>query len=234
MDFNLGCSGYIYGLSLAKGLIETGQCQCLLLLTADTYSKFLHPLDKSVRTLFGDGGSATLIQARERTQADEPAGIGPFILGTDGRGAGNLMVEAGGLRKRQQKGEVVLDVHGNPKAEGFLYMNGGEIFTFTLDRVPGTVTELLAKAGYRLDEIDLFVFHQANKYILDFLRKACRIPSAKFYVSMRQVGNTVSSTIPIALKNAADEGVLRPGALVMLVGFGVGYSWGATLVRWQA
>ena len=234
LDFNLGCSGYIYGLSLAKGLIETAQCKNLLFITAETYSKFLHAQDKSVRTVFGDGASATLIQARLALEPNTPALLGPFVMGTDGRGARNLIVEAGASRKREASKQICLDENGNPKTDGFLYMNGGEIFAFTLDRVPRIVTELLEKAGLRVEEVDLFVFHQANKYMLDFLRKACRLPENKFYVCMRLFGNTVSSTIPIALKNAADEGVLRPGNLVMLVGFGVGYSWGATLVRWQA
>jgi len=233
LDINLGCSGYIYGLSLAKGLVETGQSRHLLLITADTYSKFIHPQDKSVRTLFGDGATATLVQGGAETDPAEPGAIGPFVLGTDGSGAANLIVEAGALRKRVPSGEVVWDANGNPRSDGCLYMNGGEIFTFTLDRVPRVIDELLAKANLGLSDIDLFVFHQANKYMLDVLRKTCRIPQSKFYVCMRDFGNTVSSTIPIALSNAVSSGALKPGARVMLVGFGVGYSWGAALIRWR-
>jgi 3-oxoacyl-[acyl-carrier-protein] synthase III len=232
LDINLGCSGYIYGLSLAKGLVETAQSRNLLLITADTYSKFLHPQDKSVRTLFGDGAAATLIQREAQPSPAQPCAIGPFVLGTDGRGAGNLIVEAGGLRRRTPSNHVVWDANGNPRSDGCLCMNGGEIFTFTLDCVPRTVNELLTKAGLGLEDIDLFVFHQANKYMLDVLRKTCRIPENKFYVCLRHFGNTVSSTIPIALKTAVSSGVIHPGARVMLVGFGVGYSWGATLIRW--
>jgi 3-oxoacyl-[acyl-carrier-protein] synthase-3 len=234
LDINLGCSGYIYGISLAKGLVETGQSSNLLLITADTYSKFLHPQDRSVRTLFGDGAAATLIQGSVESSPTQPCAIGPFVLGTDGTGAGNLIVEAGALRKRSPSPQVVWDANGNPRSDGCLYMNGGEIFTFTLDRVPRVIEELLAKAELGLPDIDLFVFHQANQYMLDVLRKTCRIPQSKFYVCMRDFGNTVSSTIPIALKNAASSGVLQPGARVMLVGFGVGYSWGATLIRWAS
>jgi len=113
-------------------------------------------------------------------------------------------------------------------------MNGGEILAFTLDRVPATVSALLEKSGLRLEDVDLFVFHQANRYVLNVLRKACRIPEEKFYVCLRDFGNTVSSTIPIALKRAETEGVIRPGSRLMLVGFGVGYSWGGTLVRWHS
>ena len=230
LDFNLGCSGYIYGLSLAKGLVETGQSKNLLLITADTYSKFIHPEDKSVRTLFGDGAAATLIQAAD---LDRPA-IGPFVLGTDGRGAKNLIVEAGALRKRESSKQTVIDEKGNPRSDGCLFMDGGEIFNFTLEVVPSTIKKLLARAQCSMDDVDLFVFHQANHYILDFLRKKCHIPADKFYMCMRNFGNTVSSTIPIAMKHAADDGALKDGATVMLVGFGVGYSWGATLVRLNA
>jgi 3-oxoacyl-[acyl-carrier-protein] synthase-3 len=111
-------------------------------------------------------------------------------------------------------------------------MNGPEIFAFTLRVVPKVVHELLARAGKGLGDIDLFVFHQANQYMLEHLRKKLKIPAEKFFLGMRHCGNTVSCTIPIALKQAAQEGRIQPGHLVMLVGFGVGYSWGATLIRW--
>jgi 3-oxoacyl-[acyl-carrier-protein] synthase III len=228
LDFNLGCSGYIYGLSLAKGLVETDQAKNVLLITADTYSKMLHAQDKSVRTVFGDGAAATLIQITPGNLS----GIGPFVMGTDGRGAGNLIVEAGAFRKRQATRAPGVDENGNPRAESCLYMNGGEIFTFTLEIVPKVVNDLLSKAGLSMADVDLFVFHQANKYMLDFLQKKCGIPESKFFICMREFGNTVSSTIPIALKHATKEGKLQRGTRVMLVGFGVGYSWGATLVRW--
>ena len=159
LDFNLGCSGYIYGLSLAKGLIETDQARNVLLITADTYSKMMHPQDKSVRTLFGDGATATLVQASACPQV----AIGPFVLGTDGRGARNLIVEAGAFRKRQATNQPVFDENGNPQCDSCLYMNGGEIFTFTLETVPKAVNDLLTKAGLRMAGIDLFVFHQANQ-----------------------------------------------------------------------
>ena len=229
LDFNLGCSGYIYGLSLAKGLIETDQARNILLVTADTYSKLLHPQDKSVRTLFGDGAAVTLVQA---TDLPQPA-IGPFVMGTDGSGAKNLIVAAGAFRKREATNQPVFDENGNPQCDSCLHMNGGEIFTFTLETVPKVVNDLLAKAKLHMAEVDLFVFHQANKYMLDFLQTKCGIPESKFFVCLRNFGNTVSSTIPIALKHAANAGVLQTGNRVMLVGFGVGYSWGATLVRWQ-
>jgi 3-oxoacyl-[acyl-carrier-protein] synthase-3 len=111
-------------------------------------------------------------------------------------------------------------------------MNGPEIFAFTLRAVPQVVRELLARTGKSPDNIDLFVFHQANQYMLEHLRKKLRIPAERFFVGMHHCGNTVSCTIPIALKQAAEQGRIQPGHLLMLVGFGVGYSWGATLIRW--
>ena len=151
LDFNLGCSGYIYGLSLAKGLIETGQAKKVLLITAETYSKFIASNDRSVRTLFGDAAAATLIESTEKQKEI----IGPFVFGTDGRGGKNLQVAGSGVRGSQESPD-----------KNFLYMNGPEIFNFTIDAVPAAIKMLLKKANLPLDQIDLFIFHQANRYML--------------------------------------------------------------------
>ena len=228
LDFNLGCSGYLYGLGLAKALIESRQARTILLLTADTYSKLINPADKSVRTLFGDGATATLI-----TAAEEETLIGPFVYGTDGSGAENLIVPAGGMRRPLvPNAELIPDDSGNARTVNDLYMNGSEIFNFTLDMVPAAVSQLLAKAGIGEEAVDVYVFHQANRFMLEHLRRKLRIPAEKFVFAMEDIGNTVSSSIPMALREACKTGQLQPGALVMLVGFGVGYSWGATLIRW--
>ena len=233
LDFNLGCSGYIYGLGLAKGLVETRQARNILLITAETYSKHIHPGDKSVRTLFGDAATATLIQCKETTGKKHTL-IGPFVYGTDGAGGENLIVRTGGFRcpRNNEPATVAEDKNGNLCSEDNLYMNGSEIFTFTLRAVPATVRELLVTSGKSMIDIDLFVFHQANRFMLEHLRDKLKIPAEKFYMSFMNYGNTVSSTIPIALKDAQLEGKVKQGDLVMLVGFGVGYSWGATLVQW--
>ena len=231
LDFNLGCSGFVYGLGLAEGLISSGQASRVLLLTAETYSKFLHVGDRSVRTIFGDAGAATLLVARE---AEAPL-IGPFVYGTDGSGGPNLIVPTGGMRlpRTAESGVPCEDANGNLRSQDNLFMNGAEIFSFTLAAVPESVAAVLQKAGLALSDIDLFVFHQANRYMLEHLRKRLKISPEKFQLTMGHCGNTVSSTIPIALKHAALEGRLHLGDLVMVVGFGVGYSWGATLVRWS-
>lgn len=235
LDFNLGCSGYVYGLGLAKGLIETGQAQNVMLVTAETYSKFIRDEDLNVRTLFGDGASATLI-TDEGSHSASPAGaaetsgaspgIGPMLYGTDGGGAENLIVRESALRIFSPDEETELT-----DQRGRLFMNGPQIFTFTLKAVPNLVHSLLEKAHQTLDDVDLFVFHQANEYMLEHLRKKIGIAEDRFYCAMSEYGNTVSSTIPIALKHAQQDGVLQPDQNVMLVGFGVGYSWGATFIR---
>jgi 3-oxoacyl-[acyl-carrier-protein] synthase-3 len=230
LDYNLGCSGFVSGLGLAQGLVETGQARRVLLLTAETYSKFIHPRDKSVRSLFGDAAAATVVEAVEST---EPS-IGPFVYGTDGAGARNLIVPTGGMRchPSEESAREFEDESGNRRTGDSLYMNGAEIFNFTLRAIPAAVDELLRRSGKTTADIDLFVFHQANQYMLEHLRKRLKIAQERFHISMRHCGNTVSSTIPIALKHACADGSLQAGKLVMLVGFGVGYSWTAALVRW--
>jgi 3-oxoacyl-[acyl-carrier-protein] synthase-3 len=230
VDFNLGCSGYVYGLGLAQGLIETGQAQNVLLLTAETYSKFISAEDRSVRTLFGDAAAATLVSGC----AEGGSRLGPYVYGTDGRGAPNLIVPAGGARLPWSPDTAVLstDGSGNTRSPNNLFMDGAAVFSFTLTAVPCAVTTLLSRSTVALEDVDLFVFHQANQYLLNHLRAKLRLPEDKFYVALRDCGNTVSSTIPIAIKHAQQEGRLKKGMLLMLVGFGVGYSWGATLARW--
>lgn len=225
LDYDLGCSGFVYGLSLAKGLIVGGMAKRVLLLTAETYSKYIHPMDKSARTIFGDGAAATLVDELAARQ------IGAFAFGTDGGGAGQLMVKNGGARfPYEPNAKEVTDASGNRRTDNNVYMSGPDIFNFTLDIVPKTMQVVCAKNGLIRDEIDLFVFHQANKFMLDTIRKVNLIPQAKFYVDLEDTGNTVSSTIPIALVRAQAKGALKPGMKVMVMGFGVGLSWGATIL----
>jgi len=229
-DFNLGCSGWVYGIGVAEGLIASGQARRVLLLTAETYTKFIHPQDKSVRTIFGDAAAATLLDA---VSEPEPA-IGPFVYGTDGSGACNLIVPTGGMREPRTAESALIesDDQGNSRSRDNLYMNGAEIFNFTLKAVPQSVQALLERAALGVDQVDWFVFHQANQYMLDHLRKKVKIPAEKFPIVMRHCGNTVSSTIPIVLHHLQHEGKLQSGHSVMAVGFGVGYSWAAAMIRW--
>lgn len=231
LDFNLGCSGYVYGLGLAKGLVETGQANRVLFITADTFTRLVHPLDRSVRTIFGDGASATLIEAVE-TDEDQ---IGPFVYGTDGSGAAHLIVPAGGM-KEPRTPESAIEIqgdHGSIRSRESLYMNGRRVLNFGVDTVPKLIDDLCAKAGKTKDDFDLFLLHQANEYMLRQLQAACEIPEDRMPIAMQWCGNTVSSTIPLALCSCLEDGRLKSGMNLMMVGFGVGLSWGAVQVRWK-
>ena len=227
VDINLGCSGFIYGLGLAKGLIASDQASRVLLLTADTYSKFMAAGDMGVRSIFGDGAAATLVCA------GEGRALGPFVYGSDGAGAANLIVATGGLRDPGGEDGFV-SASGEMRRGRPLVMNGPEIFNFTIAAVPDLVRATLDRAGLVADDIDLWVFHQANTTMLEALRRKLDLPAERFWMDLAEAGNTVSSTIPIALARAQSAGRLVPGTRLMLVGFGVGYSWGACVAKWGA
>jgi 3-oxoacyl-[acyl-carrier-protein] synthase-3 len=213
LDFNLGCSGYVYGLSLAKGLIAGGIAQNVLLLTAETYTKHIHPQDKGNRTIFGDAATASLISNEGFAEIEN------FSLGTDGKGYDKLIIKTGACRHP----EIANDL------SDYLYMDGPEIFNFTLDRVPMLVENILARNNIQQQDVDLFIFHQANQYMLNFLKDMLNISDEKFYCYLSEIGNTVSSTIPLALYFAGKEQVLSGN--VLIAGFGVGYSWGGCLLK---
>ena len=223
LDFNLGCSGYEYGLAIAKGLIVAGIAKNILLLTAETYTKYIHPLDKGNRTIFGDGASASLISTEGFAE------IGEVVLGTDGSGAENLIVRSLGARHKNLLNDMRIDAEEGLVSGDHLYMHGGNVFNFTADVVPPMVEELLHKSGLKQDDVDLWIFHQANKYMINYLRKLLDIDKDKFYLYMEHVGNTVSSTIPIAMVEARREGRLHGN--VLLAGFGVGLSWGGVMLK---
>ncbi|MBQ3700909.1 MAG: ketoacyl-ACP synthase III [Prevotella sp.] len=224
-DYNLGCSGCIYGMAMAKGLIAAGIAKNVLLLTAETYNKYLHPSDKSNRSIFGDGAAACLIST------DGFAEIGEFSLGTDGSGANNLIVKTGAARQKDATGKYEEDDEGHIWYDDYLYMNGGGIFNFTLDVVPEMIGDILEKNRTAKDAIDYYIFHQANKFMLNTIRKVCMIPKEKYYVNLKKTGNTVSSTVFIGLKDCLDNHFIKAGDIVMLLGFGVGLSFGGTLLK---
>jgi len=225
-DFNLGCSGFIYGLSIAKGLINSKIAKNVLLITSETYSKYIHKLDKANRSIFGDAAAATIITESSEEQ------IYNFELGTDGSGMCNLIIENGATRNKIDHSINQNLINGEFKNPNNLYMNGPEIFNFTIDMVPKAIKGCLEKNNLSLEEIDYVIFHQANKYMLDYLRKKLKITNDKFYINMINTGNTVSATIPIALKDAEDNGIIKKGQKILLCGFGVGYSWGATIIKY--
>lgn len=226
-DFNLGCSGCIYGLAVAKGLISAGIAKNVLLLTAETYTKYLHPGDKSNKSIFGDGAAACLISH------DGMAEIGEFSLGTNGEGADNLILKTGAARHKNSTGNSEIDDNGYIRYDDYLYMNGNAIFNFTLDAVPRLVEDVLKTNSLSSLDIDYYIFHQANKFMLSTLRKVCRIPKDKFYIDLSRTGNTVSSTILIALKDCLNSRLITPGMTTLLAGFGVGLSYGACVLKWK-
>jgi len=225
LDFNLGCSGFVYGLSLAKGLLAAGIAENILLVVSETYSKHLHPLDKGNRSIFGDAASAVLIDKGMLHNIHE------FALGTDGKGWNNLVIHNSAMRNRQHNPAIDwTDENGALRNDDNLYMNGPEIFNFTIEAVPKLINQVLHKNQMSLDDIDYVIFHQANQYMLQYLREIVGIAEDRFYIDMAETGNTVSATIPLALEKCIQDGTVKQGDKVLIAGFGVGYSYGATII----
>jgi len=226
LDFNLGCSGFVYGLSLADGLIHSGAAQRVLLITAETYSKYIDPTDRSLRTIFGDGAAATLIEA-----ADEPS-LGSFVFGTDGRGAESLLVADGGARPEAD----ALKPRRRKRWPSRLSMDGPELVKFTLDVCPPMITRILDDAGITGDDVDFYLMHQATLYMIENLRARLHLDKDVVPVDLETVGNTVSSTLPILMHDLRRGRRLRPGKRSLLIGFGVGLSWAGCvwIETWEA
>lgn len=228
VDINQGCTGFVYSLSLAKGLLLSGQASKILIITTDTYTKYINPGDRANRSIFGDGAAAILLDISDANR------LGKFIFGTDGSGADNICVKTSGLKysKNEQSRLEYEDESGNIRSDDNLFMNGSEVFSFTLDHVPQAVYATLEKNDASMEDIDYFVFHQANGFILRHLRDKIEIPEEKFIIDVETTGNTVSSTIPITLSNLFSSPSIKRNGRVMLVSFGVGYSWAATLFEY--
>lgn len=213
-DVNQGCSGYVYGLWLASSLVAAG-LRRVLLLAGDTISHLVDPDDRSTALLFGDAGSATAVEAGEAAST--------FLLGSDGRGAKNLIV-ARGARTAGLTPEAAPD---------HLFMNGSEIFTFTLRAVPQLIGETLAAGGRGIEDVDLYLLHQANAFMLASIARKARIPKERVPINIARFGNTSSASIPLLLTTDAAARVTGAPSRLMLVGFGVGYSWASCLLDMQ-
>lgn len=227
-DFNLGCSGYIYGLSMAKGFINSKQAKNVLLVTAETYSKYINKNDMSNLGIFGDAATATLVSWSESEEC-----IKDFLFGTDGSGYDKLIVKNGAsANQTDPNAELKTYGSGNQYTDNDIYMDGPAIFNFTNEVIPKFTLELLKKNNLDVDTCNLIIYHQANKFMLDFMRKKIKVEKDKFYVNLEEGGNTVSCTIPIAIKRWSEEtSVSFPVNNIALVGFGVGLSWGGTVIR---
>lgn len=225
MDIGLGCSGWIFSILTAKSFIESGAFKNVLIVTAESYSIYMHPKDKGNRTIFGDGAAATLVSK------DGIAEIGEVVVGTDGRGAENLIVKTGGARQLRPINDIVIDEFGNPKSSDFIYMNGPDILVYTLRVYPKLLKQVLDKNHLTMDDINLHVYHQPNHYMGELERKKLKIPDDRFYEYVEKVGNTVSSTIPIAIYHALKDGTLKKGFKVLSMAQGLGYSWGGFVMQ---
>ena len=230
IDINMGCSGYLYGLSYAKGLILSGQAKNVLLITSETYSKLINPQDKSNKTIFGDGATASLISKQPNTQLFGE--IQNFSFYTQGSGYDKLMVKNGGIKHKHLTAKDEFDIDGNYiKNDDYLFMDGKAVFQFTSFKVPPFIDRLLISNNLDLNSIDLFIFHQANVFMMNFIRKRCKIPQDKFHIFIENCGNTVSSSVPLALEDALMKKKISKGSKVLLAGFGVGLSISGTIIQ---
>lgn len=230
-DINLGCSQYVYALSVAASMIGSGLAKRALVLTGDTMTHTVNPNDRSLVPIMGDAGSATLVDA-----VGEGEGFLDFELGTDGSGHSYLMLPASGFRNPKSTETAIehTDKEGNTRSQENLFMNGAAIFHFAITVVPATVKKILEKVNLSGEQVDLFLFHQANRYMLDYLMKKLKIPAEKTHFFVEETGNTSGSTLPGVLWDAIGKGKLKPGMTVLLIAFGVGLSWGATVLKWPA
>jgi 3-oxoacyl-[acyl-carrier-protein] synthase-3 len=228
LDFNLACSGFTYGLAMAQGLILAGTATNVLLVTAHTYSKLIHPEDRSAMVLFGDGAAVSWVTA---STGDE--GLLDLDLGTSGVGWNKFWVPAGGCRTPRSNltSQQPNADKGDFRSRESIHMDGMGVLAFVNSKVPPSVRKVLERNSLTVDDIDLFIFHQASAMALDTLERRLKIPPEKNFRNIENIGNVVSASIPIALEEAIANGLATSGDLIILCGFGVGLSWGTALVR---
>jgi 3-oxoacyl-[acyl-carrier-protein] synthase-3 len=228
-DFTLGCSGFIYGAAIAHSFIEALGYGKVLLITADTYSRYLHPGDRSAITLFGDAGAATLF---ERATSD--SAIVDILLGTDGAGGDKFILRAGGLRlpRSDATSQPKRDITGNVRSDDKIWMDGQAVLSLAKSDIPANVNAILCRNNLTIKDLRLILFHQASRFALEQLSSALQIPKEKTFSNLGNLGNTVSASLPILMKDAENTGLVARGDLVLIVGFGVGFSFGSILIRW--
>lgn len=223
-DINHACSGYPYAISIAKSLVRSGMATRVLVVTADTYSRLIHPLDRSVRPLFGDAASASIVCEGDSLIIDDQS------FGTAGKHASRFIIENGGMRNSQKNvSEVHLDSSNRVRSPDHIQMDGMGVLSFFNKVVPISIKEILARNQLDIQDVTYFVLHQASQLALDSLRKSLGVPREKVIIDMSDTGNLVSSSIPVVLKRAMNKGLLKKGDRIILGGFGVGLSWGTVL-----
>jgi 3-oxoacyl-[acyl-carrier-protein] synthase-3 len=227
-DFNHACTGYIYGLMMANSFIKSNTAQHLLLVNADTYSKYINPKDRSTRVLFGDAAAVTIIE-----QSSENFVIEDIEIASCGIDYDKFIIMAGGARfpKTELTELEYEDALGNIKSQNDIKMDGFAVWSFINTKVPIQINKILDRNFLKISDIDLFIFHQASLMTLTSLIKSLKISESKVFINISAIGNTVSASIPIALKDANDKGLLKTGMKVVLSGFGVGLSYGTILIK---
>ncbi len=229
VDINQGCTGFLHGFNLANGLITSGSASNVLLITSEAISKTVHSKDKGNRAIFGDAAAATLISSTENRKV-----LSKFIFGTDGSKFDQIIIKYGRERYPIEDfiGEDFIDEMGAQRNDSKIYMNGSEVFNFSINKAPDLIDKLLKNANLQIDDIDMFVFHQSNRILLETLGKKLNIPEEKIVFELENNGNTVSSSIPIALKNSEKNNLLKRGHIILTAGFGVGFSWGGCIFEY--
>jgi 3-oxoacyl-[acyl-carrier-protein] synthase-3 len=226
-DISHACSGFIYGLGIARSLVASGTAKKVLLITADTYSKLIHPADRSIRPLFGDGAAATIVSSDNLVMT-----IKDMSFGTAGNKADRFIVEAGGAKNKLTVDEnITPDRSGRIHSSNHISMDGLGLLSYFNNVVPESVLEILKKNNKSISDISLFVFHQASRLALEGIARSLKIPDEKMIIDMEETGNLVSSSIPVLLSRLLKSDAFTRGEPVVLCGFGVGLSWGTALVE---
>ena len=228
-DFNHACTGYIYCLAMANAFVKAGMAREILLVNADTYSKYINPKDRSTRVLFGDGAAATIVKKSGRKR-----GIIDIDLGSSGSGYNKFWIPAGGLRspKSSSTSIEIEDDRGNIRTQNDIEMDGFGVWSFINSVAPKQVDRLLKRNNVAKTDIDQFIFHQASKMTLESIRRSMKLNEEQVFINIQNIGNTVSASIPIALRDAIDQGEIDNGSTLILSGFGVGLSYGAILMEY--
>ena len=228
-DLNQACSSFPYALAIAHSMICAGLARYVLVLNADALTTLIHPGDRSLVTLHGDGACATLVGA-----CDQNSGFLAFSLGTDGTGAKYLLVPAGGARMPCSADTRVAttDSSGCTRTAENLQMDGAAVFHFSVYKVPEVIRNALAKARMTIEDLDLVVLHQANKTMMDLIYRSLKVPPAKQFCCVQEIGNSSGASTPVALAEAWRQGHIRPGSRTLLCSFGAGLTWGVAVIRW--
>lgn len=220
-DLSAACSGFVYGLSMGADAIKAGSANTVLVIGSETLSRIVNWKDRNTCVLFGDGAGAVVLQS-----SDQPGGVLSTLLRADGSGGDLLIVPAGGSKQPLTPEALERNLHT-------IQMNGREVFRFAARVMDRATREVIYKAGWTTDQVDIFVPHQANLRIIELAAKSLGVPLDKFYCNIARYGNTSAASIPIALAEAAGSGVLRPKDRVVMVGFGAGLTWAAAAMEWS-